>query len=70
MEYRYYMGRIKLKKIFQGKKKGIYESMEFGKMGSNKVGYKLTFPGEQNIVPIRLCRKSSDYGKTPEIKPE
>lgn len=54
---RYYMGKIKLEKIFQGGNKGIYKSLEHGKMGNTKVGYKETFPNELNIIPCRLCRK-------------
>lgn len=55
MEIRYYKGKIKLRKLFQGKKKAIYESLGFGLMGNKQVGFKETYPGEQNIIPNRIC---------------
>ena len=54
---RYYMGKIKLRKISGNDpmKKALYESLEFGLMGSKQMGFKQTYPGELNVIPYRLC---------------
>lgn len=57
MTTRYYMGRIKLKKLTKTDLMGkaLYKSQEPGMMGNKKIGHKRTFEGQLNVIPCRIC---------------
>lgn len=53
---RYYKGWIKLEVIKTGSPCSFYKSLEFGVMDNNKkLENKVTYPGELNIIPSRIC---------------
>lgn len=55
-DIRYYMGRHKVKIIECLDKKSICQHLEFGKVGNEKIGYKIAYPGELDIAPTRMLR--------------
>jgi len=52
------MGRTKLLRLTPKcpMGKALYKVLEFGHVGNKKIGYRMVYPNELIVAPVRICR--------------